>query len=694
MRTIVSVLLIFLIAFTALPVAAASIRRPTVYIDQSREFLFRLSWDLARMLRERYVVTVGECTLTPEVLAPYDVLILPVSRQVGYTAQELVAIEDFLKRGGGVLVLDFSRSVSEPAHQILAHLQVPLRGGSTAAVGELTSGAQGPLGVTATGKTINILGSGFEVTVTDRNQRPVLVEGGFGAGRLAVAGDEGILLTNDYSKLTAGALELVERLAGNLSGEPRDVIPDRLYPEHTLQHGTITLYYSQVLAQYVEFLVEHADEAFDFIGKLHGHELPAGLRVVLLACAGSGYSAHGEVGIGVLGEAANVIDVFGHELTHEWVWPAKMPSSIEEGWASLAGARLCAYLGFDDYAQRQQASYANAFERTKAELGHLDLLTGHQTEGVHWAGHMGKTMYLVKRAEELYGPTFTPDFFTLAIERIQRGEASSPLTIEDIARIAGTLLQMDPELVYDHLRGAAYIEVSSPKAGAYVRGDLPLEVRIPQGKDHRVRVALNDQELYVGPWEPLVIDTTVFPDGEYRLTLELFAQDTLVNRQTLTIYLDNWQRVEDHLRPPLESPWFGTVKQSRYLDCTPGWRHDTDRAQDFFGDAHRLTCVGEALESVIYAAVEVREFAVTVYAKGDSLQGILAVEVSPDQVEWSPLPYEEEVVEVAGDWRKVIISGRELPSAGTSFLRITVDGSQVPPENVVLGYVEYIAKVE
>ena len=137
---------------------------------------------------------------------------------------------------------------------------------------------------------------------------------------------------------------------------------------------------------------------------------------------------------------------------------------------------------------------------------------------------------------------------------------------------------MDPELVYDHLRGAAYIEVSSPKAGAYVRGDLPLEVRIPQGKDHRVRVTLNDQELYVGPWEPLVIDTTVFPDGEYRLTLELFAQDTLVNRQTLTIYLDNWQRVEDHLRPPLESPWFGTVKQSRYLDCT-GWRHDTDRAR-------------------------------------------------------------------------------------------------------------------
>ena len=56
----------------------------------------------------------------------------------------------------------------------------------------------------------------------------------------------------------------------------------------------------------------------------------------------------------------------------------------------------------------------------------------------------------------------------------------------------------------------------------------------------------------------------------------------------------------------------------------------------FLGDAHRLTC-GRSPESVIYAAVEVREFAVTVYAKGDSLQGILAVE-PPDQVEWSPYP--------------------------------------------------------
>ncbi|MCK9222761.1 MAG: hypothetical protein M0Q40_09120 [Limnochordia bacterium] len=694
MRTLVSALILVVVSISVLSTVAGAYTRPAVYLDQSREFLFRMSWDLARMLRDRYLVTVGERVLTSERLAQYDVIILPTSRIVGYTSEEMFCIKKFLNAGGGVLLLDSGRGLSESVTSLLTYLQVPVRSSGIAGIGELVDQEGQPLGITVTGKTMNILGPGFVAKVTDGNDRPVLVEGTVGKGQLAVAGDEGILLTNDFSQLSSEAFKLVDRLVVNRTGGDTGIVEERLLPEHTLQHGDITLYYSDVLKDYVDLIIEHADEVFDFIGGLHGHNLPEGLRVVLLACWGSGYSAHGEIGVGVLGEVANVIDVLGHELTHEWVWPAKMPPSIEEGWCSLAGARLSEQLGFTEYAERQRTSFANAYSQTKRELEHLDLGTGHETKGVHWSGHMGKTMHLVEEAEEIYGPGFTRDFFTLARQLISKGEASSPLTLEDIAIVVGAILSIDQKVIYDRLRGGNYLDIISPRDGEYLRGKVSIVVQVPSQTADVIEVSLGDYQVYEGipAKEPIVLDTTMFDDGEYVLTVELFTDGVLKKSHSVEVFLDNWQRTEDHLRAPQESPWFGTIKRSNYLECSSGWRHDTGNRAEFFDDDDRLLCTGVDVEYVVYEAVDVRDFAITLYTKRPQPEGI-AVEVSADMIHWIPLHFTEQVYGTGLDWCKIILKGQEFESTGTSYLRIIVDGRVISHGEVALGKIEYTSRV-
>jgi len=453
-------LVLFMLLFSSIALAQETSEVvPSIYLDQSREFLFRVSWDWPRGLRSQYRVTVGEQTLSPELLADYDILILPASSgTVEYSPEEIEAIKDYLEAGGGVLLCNPGYTPSTPATKLLMNLGLlTLRFSINKATGELRTPAGEPLGVEAWGgNTINILANrmpeGFSVGVVDAQDRPVLLTGTLGQGRFAMVSDDAVLFINNGRELTPGGVELLQWLGEHRIGKNQGYVAQRLYPELTLTHGEITVHYSQVLKDYVELIIEHADEIFEFLEDYHGHALSQ-MRVVLLACAGSGYAAGGEVGIGVLGERANVIEVMGHELTHEWVRPAILPSTMNEAWAIIMGLRVTNLVGFAEHYEEEMARLKNAYENAKTLGVNMDLRLTKEETGDHWFGFIGKVLQLVETAEAMYGDHFSRDFFTLAIQRIQEGKAHSPLTIRDIANVAGEVLNMDPEVIYERLQG-------------------------------------------------------------------------------------------------------------------------------------------------------------------------------------------------------------------------------------------------
>ena len=345
---------------------------------------------------------------------------------------------------------------STPATKLLMNLGLlTLRFSINKATGELRT-PRGALGVEAWGgNTINILANrmpeGFSVGVVDaRIVRSCSPE------PLARGGLLWSVMMRCFSSTTVGSLPLGEWSFcsgwGNRIGKNQGYVAQRLYPELTLTHGEITVHYSQVLKDYVELIIEHADEIFEFLEDYHGHALSQ-MRVVLLACAGSGYAAGGEVGIGVLGERANVIEVMGHELTHEWVRPAILPSTMNEAWAIIMGLRVTNLVGFAEHYEEEMARLKNAYENAKTLGVNMDLRLTKEETGDHWFGFIGKVLQLVETAEAMYGDHFSRDFFTLAIQRIQEGKAHSPLTIRDIANVAGEVLNMDPEVIYERLQG-------------------------------------------------------------------------------------------------------------------------------------------------------------------------------------------------------------------------------------------------
>jgi len=401
-------------------------------------------------------VTVGERTLVSELLVDYDVVILPASSgTVEYLPEEIVAIKDYLNEGGGVLLCNPGSMPSTPATKLLMSLGIPtLRFSINRAEGELIDAAGNSLGVQAVGNTINILSNvfedGFTVGAFDSNHRPVLIQGTISNGRIAMVSEEAVLFTNNGRKFSPGARELLDWLGGNRIGKAQGAVEERLYPEATLQHGNITVYYSDVLKEHVDLIVEHADEILEFIEECHGHSLSE-MRVVLLACAGSGYAAGGEIGVGVLGDKTNVIEVMGHELTHEWVRPAILPSTMNEAWAIIMGLRVARIAGFEEHWASETARLEAAYNTAKEQLLDMDLRLAKEETGQHWFGYIGKTLHLVQTAEEMYGEDFSKEFFTLAIKRIKEGSANSPLTLKDIAVVVGDILCVEPDLVYQRL---------------------------------------------------------------------------------------------------------------------------------------------------------------------------------------------------------------------------------------------------
>jgi len=287
--------------------------------------------------------------------------------------------------------------------------------------------------------------------LVDARGIPVMIAADIGRGRVLVSGDPAIALPRRDGHLPSGLTILIGWLQSRQAGEQPEVraevlaaeaqLDERIYPEHELRHGNLSIYYSDTLADHVQTIVGNIDRIYTLVRDQHGDELDHGLKVVLFASRGSGYAATGEIGIGVLGPEAMVLAVLAHELTHQWVHPAVLPTSLNEGWASLVASRVLAALGFEKESEAERESFRTSYKRLEQERGSLDLRQwpGGPPLG---PGYMGKAMALIERAEARYGPGFTVDFLRKAKEYIRTGSYESLDNMEAVAAVAAEVLQM------------------------------------------------------------------------------------------------------------------------------------------------------------------------------------------------------------------------------------------------------------
>lgn len=249
------------------------------------------------------------------------------------------------------------------------------------------------------------------------------------------------------------------------------------------------------------------------------------------------------------------------------------------------------------------------------------------------------------------------------------------------------------------------IHVLQPQEGQTVRGDVAVEVKIEEVEGiavDEVRLALDGTDVFQGARLPedWRLDTTTLADGRHTLVVTARATDGTNVQQAVTFSVDNWWQLEDRMEPPLVSDWFGTLSLSRTIWESDGWTHATDRRELFFGDGGRRARAADTTESLVWDAPNLREFTVTLYTRDASIiQDVVALAVGPKfdgktvddeavrAAAWTPIPYEVEVQESAGDWHKVLLAGT-VPAgpAGHSF-RVTLVEGHAEPDSVQLGAV-------
>ncbi|MGI6082628.1 MAG: carbohydrate binding domain-containing protein [Limnochordia bacterium] len=231
-----------------------------------------------------------------------------------------------------------------------------------------------------------------------------------------------------------------------------------------------------------------------------------------------------------------------------------------------------------------------------------------------------------------------------------------------------------------------------------VSGELPIDVEVDVGTYLNVTdvtISIGDRVVYTGSFAPepgtLLVDTRDFEDGSYPLRLSVYDPDrgTLFKERPLRIV--NWWEMSDALEPPRELGWFGTIDMSRTTEESAGWTYATDDPEIFFGDEDRKMRVEDSTEYLVWEAANLREFSVTVYAKGDAgteevTRRSVILEGRQQDGTWIPLPYGIERVDSSDEWYMLELSGNVDSAVRTTELRLTVKQG-VPSDSWALGQI-------
>lgn len=204
------------------------------------------------------------------------------------------------------------------------------------------------------------------------------------------------------------------------------------------------------------------------------------------------------------------------------------------------------------------------------------------------------------------------------------------------------------------------------------------------GDMRRMDVLVDDDTVYSAASAPdvgeLVIDTTDLHDGAHLLKVIVYGDDAGHIESTAIFSTQNFQYTVDQMEGPKQVAWFGEVYNPKTIDQSGGWTYETDRSEDFFGDITRKTRRTDTTEYLVWATPSLWEYEMILYVKDITLNDVLKVYGSEDQLDWNVLSYGASTLETSSSgWSKVVVQGSgdvDGPDKNINYVRLVLESSE------------------
>jgi len=239
------------------------------------------------------------------------------------------------------------------------------------------------------------------------------------------------------------------------------------------------------------------------------------------------------------------------------------------------------------------------------------------------------------------------------------------------------------------------IDARSPREGATVRGELPLQLDLRDpaqaGELAQIRIELDDEVIYSaaalpGPDE-IRIDTKSLRDGWHTLSWTAVHAEYGAFRQSIRFNVANTWRMVQNMSPPSSSGWFGVIDFLQTKERSEGWTYDTGDSARFYGDPQRLVRATDATEYLVWETPLLKSVEVVLYLRpGTEIRDGMELAVSPDGHTWRAVEYHPEVERGLPDWERVRITLDFGDQGEYGWFRLTMFDT-LPQQSVQIGEV-------
>ncbi len=402
--------------------------------DLSHEFTFYADHRFHTQYLPGQKGVTNWCNLHNFDFSNVNLLILPgCDDRIGYNDKDIKAINHFLTRGGGVVIMGTDKSKSQNAllktfgAEFTKPAQLPFS--ATKKIGEIAIEGKGGSSLSLDRKDV------WDILIKDSSNEALMAKKEVGKGTLLVSSRS--LAGSHPSAKDSINKEIWRPLLAEIASA-KEVSADKPLKskgikdlEYTDDHGTFKLKYNDNMKPFADAMVDVYKRSFPYIEKRMGVPLSPGMAstITLLATGGGGFSSGTVVALAVWwgnfpDKEDSMIEFLTHESVHSWVLPH--PEVWNEPIATYVGNLVMMDMGYEEEAMNRIKNTITRALKYDPEMNLYDIsgnLTGKGRElndgeknNIHW----GKTFWVFEqlRAEN---PDFMADYFKMKRKYVIEG---------------------------------------------------------------------------------------------------------------------------------------------------------------------------------------------------------------------------------------------------------------------------------
>ncbi len=237
------------------------------------------------------------------------------------------------------------------------------------------------------------------------------------------------------------------------------------------------------------------------------------------------------------------------------------------------------------------------------------------------------------------------------------------------------------------------IMVKSPDEQGRVQGEWPIlfAVGLPDNQIRRVQILVDGEQLFSGSSVPdnIVIDSSTLADGEHVLTVDVLNIKGVLLQKNIKFIVQNYWLLEDPLLPPVNFGVFGLLYQTRTSRASIGWRYATDNAQDFTGDADRMTrSIGDTTEFLVWDTPRLTAASVVIFTRNPELIETVKLAISSDSSNFTEISYDARSVEYTeGGWHKFELVAEVTNNEDANYFYLQLCATDTQASDIQIGHV-------